>query len=424
MPLGVPLSWMAFLYDHPPLFVAEGSGATFTDVDGHRYLDMGLAITVASAGHTPEPVVRAAIDRIARGTQFGQPGEDAIHVSEHLAERFGLPKWQYTLSSSQANAEVIRLARLLTGRERIVVFEGKYQGHVAELLAITDGVDVIPEYHGITPTDVARTVVVPWNDLDAVAEALRGGEVAALLVEPALTNSGIVLPDAGFHDGLRELTRAHGVVLALDETQTLPMAKGGLGRAWGLEPDTVTLGKSLGGGIPVGAYGMTEAIAGLIEREFRPYEVSGDAVDEPAIGGTLFGNALSMAAARAALEHVWTDETYARTGRLAAVIADGMRAAIRSHGLDWDVYALGNRAGYRFSPTPPRTNADAAERDLPVVRHLQRVYFANRGIWEFGWWGGPAVSAQTTDEQAHLYVGVFERFLGELLGGTAPVDDQ
>ncbi len=416
MPLGVPLSWMAFLYDHPPLFVDSADGAMFRDVDGHDYLDVNLGITVASAGHTPAPVIDAVTDRLRRGIQFGLPTEDAIVVSEELARRHGLPCWQYVLSSTQANTEVIRLARMLTGRERVVVFEGKYQGHVGELLAVADGSIVAPEYHGITSVDIARTVVVSWNDLDRVEHVLASGDVAVLLVEPALTNSGIVFPEPGFHKGLRHLTAEHGVVLALDETQTLPMAYGGLMRAWGLEADTITLGKSLGGGIPVAAYGLNEALVGLIDREFAPYDVSGDAVDEPAIGGTLFGSALSLAAVRAALEHVWIEDTYARTNRLAALMADGMRTAIRGHGRDWDVYHLGNRAGYRFSPLPPRNNAEAGERDIPAVRHLQRVYFLNRGIWEFGWWGGPAVSAQTTEPQARFYVEVFGEFLAELLG--------
>ncbi len=255
MPLGVPLSWMAFLYDHPPLFVDAAEGAHFTDVDGHRYLDMSLGITVASTGHTAEPVVRAVTDRIAKGIQFHLPTEDAAIVSEELARRWGLPKWQYQLSSTQANTDAIHLARLRTGRERIVVFEGKYQGHLAELLAVWDEGKTVPEYLGVTGHDIARTTVVAWNDLDGVAGALASGDVALLVAEPALTNSGIILPSEGFHAELRRLTREHGTLLAIDETQTLPMAFGGLVREWGLEADLVILGKSLGGGVPVAASG-------------------------------------------------------------------------------------------------------------------------------------------------------------------------
>jgi glutamate-1-semialdehyde 2,1-aminomutase len=414
MPLGVPLSWMAFLYDHPPPFVVSAEGATFTDVDGHRYDDFSLGITVASAGHTPEPVIEAAEQRMRAGTQFLLPTEDAIVVAEELVRRWGLPKWQFALTSSQAVSDVIRLARAATRRERIVVFEGKYHGHVADLLAIAAGGTTVPEYDGITPSDIARTTVVPWNDLEAVSSALTG-DVALLLAEPALTNSGIVMPTDGFHAELRRLTSERGIVLAIDETQTLPMAYGGLVREWGLEPDAVIVGKSLGGGIPVSAYGFDERLAAAIDRDYQTYEVSGEAVDEPAIGGTLYGNALSLAAARAALEHVWTEETYARTGSLALRLADGLRKSFRERSLAWDVYRVGNRAGYRFHPEPPRTNSEACTRDAPAVRHLQRVYLANRGIWDFGWWGGPAISAQTTVDQVDRYLAMFDGFIAELM---------
>ena len=271
----------------------------------------------------------------------------------------------------------------------------------------------MPEYDGITPSDIARTTVVPWNDLEAVSSALTG-DVALLLAEPALTNSGIVMPTDGFHAELRRLTSERGIVLAIDETQTLPMAYGGLVREWGLEPDAVIVGKSLGGGIPVSAYGFDERLAATIDRDYQTYEVSGEAVDEPAIGGTLYGNALSMAAARAALEHVWTVDTYARTGSLARRLAEGLRASFRERSLAWDVYSIGNRAAYRFHPEPPRTNEEAGARDVPAVRHLQRVYLANRGIWDFGWWGGPAISAQTTVEQVDRYLDAFDAFVAEL----------
>jgi glutamate-1-semialdehyde 2,1-aminomutase len=415
MPLGVPMSWMGFLYDHPPLFVDTAEGAHFTDVDGHDYLDMSLGITVASTGHTPEPVVQAVTERMAKGTQFHLPTEDALVVSEELARRWGLPKWQYQLSSTQAVTDAIHLARIATGRERIVVFEGKYQGHLAELLAVEANGGTAPEYLGVTAHDIARTAVVAWNDPDAVARALAAEDLALLLAEPLLTNSGIVFPADGFQAELRRLTREYGTLLAIDETQTLPMAFGGLVREWGLEADLVILGKSLGGGVPVAALGMTDSVASLIDREYLPYEVSGEAVDEPAIGGTLFGNALSLAAARAALLEVWTAETYRRLQELARVLADGIEAAIRAHERDWDVYRIGNRAGYRFTPTPPRNNQEAGEYDLPPVRHLQRVFMANRGVWEFGWWGCPAISAQTAPADVNDYLGVFEEFIDRLL---------
>ena len=415
MPLGVPMCWMDFLYDHPPMFVDRAEGSRFTDIDGHEYVDFFLGITVGSAGHTPEPVIRAVTERIGQGTQFQLPTVDAVIASEALAERWGLPKWQFQLTSTQANTDAIHLARAVTGRERVITFEGKYHGHLAELLAIAGDRRAEPEYLGITRHDVERTIVVDWNDLDGVAAALAGEDVALLLAEPLLTNSGIVFPDEGFHEGLRRLTTEHGTLLAIDETQSHPMAYGGLVRAWGLEADLVIVGKSIGGGVPVAALGMTDAIAGAIDREYEPYEVSGEAVDEPAIGGTLFGNALSMAALRAALAEVWIPETYERTQTLATALAAGLESCIRSRGRDWNVYHVGNRAGFRFGPIPPRTNEEAAEFDLPPVRNLQRVFMANRGIWDFGWWCGPAISAQSTADDVDRYLACFDEFLGLML---------
>jgi glutamate-1-semialdehyde aminotransferase len=378
---------------------------------------MYLGITVAAAGHTQPAVIDAVTDRMRRGIAFGLPTDDAIAVSRELAARWGLPKWQFALTSTQAITDVVRLARISTGRERVLMFEGKYHGHAAELLAIVDeSGDVVPEYDGITPTDIRRTRVVNWNDVDAVRRELETGEVAIVIAEPALTNSGVVFPEPGFHAALRELTRLHGTILLIDETQTLPLAFGGLTRAWGLEADAVVIGKSLGGGVPVSAYGMRDGLAAPLEHEAAPYEVTGAAVDEPATGGTTFGNALSMAAARAALEQVWTPETHDRTTALAARIADGMRDTFRAAGLDWDVYAIGNRAGYRPHPVAPRDNVEAGARDIPALRHAQRVFMANRGVFEFGWWCGPAVSAQATTEDIERYLDVFGAFVRELTG--------
>jgi glutamate-1-semialdehyde aminotransferase len=416
MPLGVPMSWMDFLFDHAPFFIDSADGAYLTDVDGNRYLDLYANITVASAGHTHPAVVEAASERIRTGVQFGLPTEDAIVVAETLAERWGLPKWQFALSSTQSITDVLRLARIATGRDRVLAFEGKYHGHLGELLAIAGEDGAVPEYEGIAEADVARTMIVNWNDLEAVERELRTGRVALLIAEPALTNSGVVFPAESWHAELRRLTRETGTLLLVDETQTLPCAYGGLVREWGLASDFVVLGKSLGGGVPTSAYGMSEELAGLIDREYAPYEVSGEAVDEPAIGGTMFGNALSMAATRAALTQVWIPETHERTQRLAGRILDGMRAVFDEHGVDWDTYQLGNRAGYRFHPEPPRNNIEAGERDIPAVRHLQRVYMANRGIWEFGWWCGPAVSAQVVDADIDRYLEVFGDLMAELLG--------
>lgn len=413
MPHGVPLGWMSTLWETP--LVVDGADASrFTDVDGNVYVDFSLGITIASAGHTHPAVVDAVTERVRRGTQFVLPTEDAIAVSEELARRTGLPKWQYALTATQAMTDAIRLARATTGRDRLLVFDGKYHGHVAEtLVVLDDGGRLVPEYAGVVPEDFARTVVVDWNDLDAVEAALAGEDVALVIGEPVLTNSTIVFPEPGFHDGLRRLADTSGALLAMDETQTLPCAFGGLTAEWRLEPDLLVLGKSLGGGVPVAAYGMRDAISALIEAG-APQQAIGEPVDDVAIGGTTFGNALSMAAARATLEHAFTREVHARMTALAGRLAAGLAQTIDEAGLPWSTYHLGNRAGTRFTVDPPRTNREAIGGDDHALRGLQRVFLANRGVWDMGWWCGPAVSAQTTEPDVDAYLSAFDAFVAAL----------
>jgi hypothetical protein len=250
------------------------------------------------------------------GQQFQLPGEDAIWVAEHLVHRYGLPKWQFTLSATQANTEVIRLARVATGRDLILVFDGKYHGHLQETMVVLEEGRVAPEMLGLPPWASGQARVNQFNDVSALEAALARRDVALVLTEPALTNAGIIRPESGFHNTLRDLTRATGTLLAIDETHTLVSAYGGLTGEWGLEPDFLTLGKSLAAGVPLATYGMTEALADLIAPPEVAWEVSGDAVLEVATGGTLFANALSMAAGKAALGEVLTEEAFDRITRL------------------------------------------------------------------------------------------------------------
>jgi glutamate-1-semialdehyde 2,1-aminomutase len=407
MPRGVPMSWMDDLYDHPPVFIGHGSGAEFTDVDGHTYLDLYLADMSAFCGHAPEPVVRAVAERMAAGNQFLMPTEDAVVVAEHLATRYGLPKWQFTLSATQANVEVIRLARAATGRNTIVVFDGKYHGHLDATLVVLEGGRVVPEEHGLPASVVDEARIVPFNDVAALEAALGPGDVALVMAEPAMSNAGFILPEAGFHDALRELTRAHGTLLALDETHTLVCAYGGLTRTYGLEPDLLTVGKSIAAGVPLGAYGMREETAALITPPEHPHVVSGIPTGLVSTGGTLFGNALSMAAGRAALTEVLTEEAFARTDELGRRMAVGLRAAIAQAGLGWSVVQVGAHACYFFVPEPPRDGAGSREADDPDLRGLIRIWLANRGIWESGWWLGPTVSVAHTAADVDRYVEVF-----------------
>lgn len=415
MPRGVPMSWMDDLYEHPPIFVAGGRGSTITDVDGHEYLDMYVADMSAFCGHAPPAVVDAVARRMGLGNQFLMPGEDAIVVAEHLAVRYGMPKWQFTLSATQANTEVIRLARAATGRQRIVLFDGKYHGHGDATLVVLDGDAVVPEEHGLPRWISGDARVIAFNDVDALAAALAPRDVALVLAEPAMTNVGFILPEPGYHEALRRLTRETGTLLAMDETHTLVTAYGGLTREFGLEPDMLTIGKSIAAGVPLGAYGMTEAIAAHIVPPDEHHVVSGVVVDQVSTGGTLFANALSMAAGRAALLDVLTEEAFARTAELGRRMADGLRLAIRSVGLPWTVVQHGSHAAYVFADHAPRNGAQARAADDPRLRALMRVWLANRGVWESGWWLGPTVSVAHTPADVDRYVAAFGACLADLV---------
>ena len=414
MPGGVPMSWMASLYAHPPIFAATGDGAWVTDVDGHRYLDMNQADMSMACGYAPPAVVEAVKARMAAGSQFLLPTEDAIEVAEELARRWDLPCWQFTLSASTANAEVIRLARHATGRERILMFDGKYHGHIDDSLVMLVEGEVRPELAGLPSSAAARAVLVPFNDLKAAEAVLAGRDIACVMVEPALTNTGVVLPAPGFLEGLREATRKSGTVLAFDETHTMVCAPGGLKSAWRLDCDAVAFGKSLGGGVAIGAYGLSRDLARHLE---EPPLVPGapmESVGGVATGGTLYANALSLAAARAALRYVLTPDGYARTAALGARLADGLDAAFRDAGLPWRAQRLFCRSGFTFAPELPVSAAEARRLARPDLYALLRLWMANRGVWESIAQAGPTVSFAMTGADMDFYLGRFRDFLSEL----------
>jgi glutamate-1-semialdehyde aminotransferase len=413
MPRGVPMSWMTQLYGHPPIFIEGGEGAYITDVDGHRYFDTNIADTSTFCGYSPEPVIRAVAARMANGAQFLMPTEDAVWVAEELARRWPVPKWQFTLSATLANTEAIRVARHVTGRAKLLMFSGKYHGHADEMLVTERGGRLEPEYQGLPPSVTEHVVLVAFNDIEALERALAPGDVACVLTEPALTNVGVVLPDPGFHTELRRLTREAGSLLVLDETHTLICGPHGLVGRWSLEPDVVTLGKSIGGGVAIGAYGMTAPIAGALEDDIADYG-GGDFVPEVATGGTLFGNALQMAASRATLGEVLTAEAYARTSALGQQLADGVDQVAADAGLPWRAHRLFARSGYTFDGTFARNAAEAHRSHDAELYRLLRLFMANRGIWEAIEWAGPAASVPAAGEDIARYLGVLADLVEEL----------
>jgi glutamate-1-semialdehyde aminotransferase len=408
---GVPMNWMVKWAGPFPLFLESASGAHATCADGHEYVDLCLGDTGAMAGHGPAPV-RAAVERqLARGITTMLPTEDAAWVGAELARRFGLPSWQFTLSATDANRFSLRIAREITGRPLVAVHEYCYHGSVDETFAILDGERVVARPGNVGPAvDPAETTrVVPYNDLDALDRALADGRVAALLIEPALTNVGIVLPDPGYLEGVRELTRRHGTILIHNETHTICAGPGGMTGAGGYEPDMLVIGKTIGGGIPVAAYGMSAEVADRI-RAAAPWE---DA-DVGGIGGTLAGYALSMAAARAALGEVLTEAAFEKMLPLAARWERGVRDAIERHAAPWSVTRLGARAEYHFMPAPPRDGADQIAHADAELERLLHLWVMNRGVLMTPFHNMALMSPATSAADVDRHTSAFDEALATL----------
>ncbi len=413
MPAGVPMAWMVSLYAHAPVFVQEAEGAHFTDVDGHRYLDMNLADTSMACGYALEPVAEAVMARFRRGSQFLLPTEETIAVAEALAARYGLPRWQFTLAATTANGEAIRIARAFTGRDRVLVFDGKYHGMLDETSHVPGEHGLEPETRGLAKDVGKATDIVAFNDLAAAERVLERQETACVLVEAALTNvGGVLMPEPGFLEGLAALARRHGAILAIDEAHTHVCAYGGLKRAWKLDCDILVLGKAIAGGIPAGLYGLSEDLAAFVESVVE--EGARGYLPDLAIGGTLFGSPLQMATIRATLDHVLTEEAHAKAADLGERLARGIEAGAEKRGLPWSAHRLYCRSGYHFAPTLPRTKAEAQAADDPELRDLMRIYMANRGVWEAIYSASPAVSFAAEAADIDFYLSVYEACLDEL----------
>src|SRR5215471_9270388 len=402
MPNGVPMAWMASDNDQP-VYIDHGQGPGFTDVDGFGYVDFNASDMAMFCGHANPAIVAAAQAQVARSTQFLLPTVASVEVAEELARRYPVPQWQFTLSATQANTEAIRLARAVTGREVIVLFQGHYHGHFEEgLVDLADG-QASPVQRGLSKGVTGRVRIAQFNDPDTVAAALEPGDVALVLTEPAMTNNlHLLLPEPGWHQALRGLTRQHGTLLGTDETHTHVVGPGGASGLWQLEPDIVTIGKAVAGGLPMGAYGVTAELGAEL-----------DVARNVATGGTLFGNPLSAAAARAALIEVLLPGAYEHTTALGGELADGIEAAIASAGLPWTVIRFGPRSGQWYGPRP-RTGAEAHALTDDQLTGLIRVWLANRGIWEALPGAGPTVPLPASKQDVARYVGAYGELLAEL----------
>ena len=378
LPDGVPMLWMTKWPGPWPVFVETAAGAHFTDADGIDHVDLCLGDTGAMVGHAPEASVAAITAQLRRGSTFMLPTRDAAEAARLLSERFGLPEWQFTLSATDANRHVLRYARQATGRRTVLVIDHCYHGTVDEAYATLDESGRVVARRGNIGAPVPldeTTVVVPFNDIPAIETALASGEVAAVLIEPALTNIGIVLPEPGWHEAVRAACDATGTVLVIDETHTLCAGPGGMTLRDGLRPDAVVVGKTIGGGIPAGAWGMTAEFNRMVRATLEMEDI-----DVGGVGGTLAGNAVSMAGIRATLGEVLTAEVYPGMLARAAEWTAGVQAAIDEFGVPWQVTQLGARAEYSFRPTPPRDGREAADADDFELQQYLHLHALNRGI--------------------------------------------
>jgi glutamate-1-semialdehyde 2,1-aminomutase len=412
MPNGVPMSWMSKWPGAYPIFVEEAKGASFVDVDGNTYIDLCLGDTGSMTGHSPDATVTAIREQVGKGLSVMLPSKDAEVVSAELASRFNLPLWQFTVSATDANRHAIRYARLITRKSKVIVIDRCYHGSVDETFATLDksGKTVAREGNIGAPVPLDQTTrVVAFNDLAAMKIALQHNDVAAILMEPAMTNVGIVLPKEGYLKEVEKLAKQFGALLIIDETHTISVGPGGMTSQLSLSPDFLTIGKAIGGGFPTGAFGMTQQVADSIKKM-----VELEVIDTGGIGGTLAANALSLAAMRATLSKVLTKENFERMIKLGNRWADGVEKVINQYQLGWTVNRLGARAEYMFAPTPPvngREAADAGDFELEQYIHLRML---NDGFLITPFHNMALISPDTTSADVDAHTGAFEKMCSEL----------
>jgi glutamate-1-semialdehyde aminotransferase len=411
---GVPMSWMKKWPGPYPVYVSSAKGSHFSDVDGNDYVDFCLGDTGAMVGHSPDASVAAIKRQLDKGITFMLPTDDAAVAAQTLADRFGLEKWQFTLTATDANRHIIRYARHITGRKKVMIHDYCYHGTVDETFANLDkqGKTISRANNIGAPVELSETTwVVPFNDLSAAEEAFASGEIAAALIEPAMTNIGLVLPEPGYLEGLRELATKYEVILIHDETHTLSEGVGGMTRRRNLQPDAVVLGKTIGAGIPAGAFGMSSALAERIAKSVRL-----EHIDVGGVGGTLAGNALSMAAIRATLTEVLTEEAFEKMEKISTVWTKDVQDIIDEFNIPWQVSQLGCRAEYSFRSTAPRTGKEAADADDFELQQYLHLHAINRGVLMTPFHNMALISPETTLEDVKRHTEHFRDAAKALFG--------
>ena len=411
---GVPMPWMNKWVGGFPLYMQGAKGNIITDVDGNEYIDFALGDTAAMTGHSPDASVKAIINRMQDlgGITTMMPTEDAQWVGAELTRRFKVPLWSFTVSATDANRWAIRLARLATGKSKILVFSYCYHGSVDETFGVLDsnGETVSRPGNVAPPVPIDQTTrVVEFNDLPALEAALKHGDVAAILTEPALTNIGIVLPEPGYLEGMRELATKYGALLMIDETHTVSAGYGGMTLRDNLDPDIFVIGKSIGAGIPSGAYGFKQEVVDLINSH-----TEADLLDVGGVGGTLAGNALSLAAMRATLGEVLTEQAFEHMIQLATRYTDQVNAALDESGVPWSISQLGARAEYRFTYPAPKTGTEAMLAGDDELDEFMHLFMCNRGVLMTPFHNMALMCPTTTQDQVDRHGTLFSQAIAEL----------
>ena len=428
---GVPMHWMNDWGTPVPLFVAQASGAHFTCADNVDYTDFCLGDTGAMFGHSPPAVAKAITKQANNGFTAMLPSTLAPNVGEALSEFFGLDYWQLATTATDANRFVLRWARAVTGRKKVLVFDGCYHGTVDDamvdytmrddamvdmalgydtMLDIVDGktinrASLLGQVQDLTLYSVA----VPFNDLAAVERELKSGEFAALLTEPALTNCGMVLPQDGFIQGLRALCTKYDVLLILDETHTISTARGGWAKANNITPDFLVVGKPIAGGLPAAAYGFSAQMAARMQaaKDSAPTGHSG-------IGTTLSGNMMTLAAIHATLTEVATEDAYTHMLALADLLEQQLIESLKAHHLPWNISRMGARLELQFCKKPPSNAAEARAAQNDELESAIHLYLVNRGVLLTPFHNMMLICPATTDADVDKLVQVFNDCLKEL----------
>ena len=412
---GVPMPWMGDWGTEHPIFLEKAQGNKCIDIDGNEYADFCLGDTGAMFGHSPKATAKKVAEQVEKGITTMMPTLDALEIGKELEKRFGLPTWQVAMTATEANRYTIRNARALTGRPKIMVILECYHGSLDESLphineegklALRTDYDSNP---GLPKDQLTR--VVEFNDLKAAERELAHMDVAAVLLEPVMTNCGMVLPEEGYLEGLRELCDKYGTYMIIDETHTLSNGYGGYTKAHGLKPDFVTLGKSIAGGIPVAVYGFTKEITDKINETYGHAGVS----DPMGIGGTLAANQFAIAAMRETLSKVATEDAFEKMFRGQERLSDGLEAVLRKYDIPWSLTRSGARCELQFMPTLPKNGTEAKNNFDWQLMYYTHIYLSNRGILITPFHNMMLISPVTSDEDIDKLIQGWDDCLKELV---------